>query len=241
MLFWTNNQSWGRHCFQLDEAKWYKRGHLEIIKYDQSCYACTWYNHINPKDNKIQVTKCHSTTSSYTTLQLQCSHSLSKNLGALPPLKKKHNIFLPQTAQLLQGLAVPTTTTTVQATLPLFGFIGFGHWKTSLLHHVEVVCLVRGRKPTKQSGETPWGKRNAMVGGKETLTQVWWEGKFVVEGNVLLKWMPLEGTWLLVFSIIGNFGGMEWHGSWIRSDMAWKWQIWDLGYLLFFVHFLLGF
>ena len=95
------------------------------------------------------------------------------SLGTPPP-QKKHNIFFPQTAQLPQGLAVPTTTTTtVQATLPLFGFIGFGHGKTSLLHHIEVVCLVRGRKPTKQSGETPWGKRNAMVGGKETHTQVW--------------------------------------------------------------------
>ena len=46
-----------------------------------------------------------------------------------------------------------------------------------------------------------------------------------MEGNVLLKWMPLEGTWLLVFSIIGNFGGMEWLGSRVRSDMPWKWQI----------------
>ena len=63
-------------------------------------------------------------------------------------------------------------------------------------------------------------RRNAMG---ETQRHGWREGNSHTslvrrevcceEGNVLLKWMPLEVTWLLVFSIIGNFGGMEWHGS----------------------------
>ena len=203
-------------------------------------------NHIHPKDNKIPVTKCHSTTSSYTTLQVQFFLLTIYNLGALetpPPSKKTQHIFSPN---------CPTSPRSGSSNND--NYDGPSHFAPLWLHRIWTrknfpVAPHRSSLPG-QGAETHQAIRRNAMGENAT---PWLEGrklthKFGEEGSLLWGGKCFAemdavggnlGCWF--FSIIGNFGGMEWHGSWIRSDMPWKWQIWDLGYSLFFVHFLLVF